>query len=241
MSQPRDPRSTRPEKKSEMLEIRLSWSEKRALVRHCRESGVSASALVRGLIDQQLKQPAWRRFLNQKGHIAMPMLKRFSPAAAGLATVALAGSLALAVAAPSTASDYRATFDALDLDADGQVTLDEFLSLSDSELLPVGARYRGSDWVVTRRELEGEMRQEFALYDRNRNGQMTYAEFTGRYGSLIEATFEHFDSDADGRLSAAELNAGMALEPGNGADLVAEFDTDRDGLLSFAEFTGSTG
>lgn len=225
------------EKKSEMLEVRLTLSEKQALSAHCKQQGVSASELVRDLLSRKVQQPAWRRFLHTKGQNAMPALHAFLPPAAA---AALAGSLALAVTAPSTASDFRAAFDALDADSDGAVTLDEFMNYSGA-YMPDDARHRGDGRTISRAELEGEMRSEFAQYDANRNGLMTYAEFSGRYGSVIEAAFEHFDANTDGEVTATELDAGAAIDAPIGERLVSEFDTDSNGALSFAEFSGYRG
>ena len=230
------PSRRRFEKKSETLEVRLTLSEKQALAEHCSETGVSASALVRSLLSQRVRQPAWRRFLRLKGP-DMPEMKPLLPAAA----IAIAGSLALAAASPSTASDYRSAFAALDSNGDGAVSEGEFLSVADSDWLPVDAQLRDGGRTISRREWNGEIRQEFALYDRNRNGLITYAEFSGRYGSIIEAAFDHFDRDADGRVTAAELDAGMAVEAADGAALIAEFDTDGDHALTFDEFVGREG
>lgn len=225
------------EKKSEMLEVRLSLSEKQALAAHCRDRGISASELVRDLLSARVKTPAWRRFLQPKGTGTMPELTSLLP---GAAAITLAGSIALAVAAPSTASDYRTAFDTLDANADGRVTIEEFLDTADGAL-PSGARHLGDGRLVSERELIGEMRQEFALYDHNRNGFLTYAEFSGRYGSVIEAAFAHFDANSDGQVTAEELDAGTALDAPVGEQLMADFDLDRNGALSFNEFSGRAG
>lgn len=225
------------EKKSEMLEVRLSLSEKQALAAHCRDKGISASELVRDLVSTRVRTPVWRRFLQPKGTGSMPDLSSMLP---GAAAITLAGSLALAVAAPSTASDYRSAFDMLDANSDGSVTLEEFLDHDDG-YLPQGARDREDGRIVTAYELAGELRQEFALYDRNRNGLMTYEEFSGRYASMIEVAFEHFDANADGQITAAELDGGTALDAPVGDRLIADFDADRSGALSFDEFSGRDG
>ncbi len=225
----------RPEKKSETLEVRLSWSEKRELVAHCRANGISASALLRDLIARKLERPAWRRFLTNKGMHAMSFLKRLSPAAAGTAAFALSGSLALLVAAPSTASDHRSTFDTLDVDRDGVVTVEEFLGFSQYAVV----RTEHVSRTIGENELIGEVRREFAQYDRNRDGEMTYGEFTGRFGTVIAATFLTIDANGDGQISPVELSARLALAGGDVSELFSAHDGDNDGLLSFVEFSGS--
>lgn len=111
MTQPKPP------KKSETLEVRLPHLTKIAFMDHCRADGRTASNAVRDFIEQEL-------------HHAEPPLRR---PRAGLwqAVAAALGGLAIgAIAAPSfahPASLSRATFDALDQNHDGVLSLEEFL------------------------------------------------------------------------------------------------------------------
>lgn len=101
----------RPPKKSETLEIRLSHAEKLAFMARCRSEGVTASEVVRGLIEAPAARP-----------------KRSGKAWQALAA-AVAGLLIGAVAAPSIAQALpgsRAAFDQMDANRDGVVSFAEF-------------------------------------------------------------------------------------------------------------------
>lgn len=101
----------RPPKKSETLEIRLSHAEKVAFMARCRAEGVTASEVVRGLIETPVARP-----------------KRSGKAWQALAA-ALAGLLIGAVAAPSIAQALpgsRVAFYQMDADRDGVISFDEF-------------------------------------------------------------------------------------------------------------------
>ena len=101
----------RPPKKSETLEIRLSHDDKLAFMARCRSEGLTASEVVRGLIEAPIAQP--RR-----------PAKVWQAAAA-----ALAGLLIGAVAAPSIAQALpgsRDAFDQMDANHDGVVSFAEF-------------------------------------------------------------------------------------------------------------------
>lgn len=101
---------SRPPKKSETLEVRLSHATKEAFMARCRADGRSASETVRGFIEGEIAAARPRRLL--------PRL------AAGALLAAAAG----AVAAPTLAHPARsaAEFQRLDKNHDGVLTLDEF-------------------------------------------------------------------------------------------------------------------
>ena len=101
----------RPPKKSETLEIRLSYAEKLAFMARCRSEGVTASEVVRGLIETPVARP-----------------KRSAKPWQAL-VAAMAGLLIGAVAAPSIAQALpgsRAAFDQMDVNRDGVVSFAEF-------------------------------------------------------------------------------------------------------------------
>lgn len=108
MTQPRSP------KKSETLEIRLSYEMKTAFMARCRDNGDAASDAVRRFIERDLGAS--------------------TPARTGLRAwqamlIALAGLAVGAVAAPSLAQPAptsRAVFDRLDRNHDGVLSYDEF-------------------------------------------------------------------------------------------------------------------
>ena len=99
-------------KKSEVLEVRLPYETKTAFMARCRETGRTASELVRVFIDQELE-----------GRSAKPRLvwRALAAALAGLAVGAVA---APSLARPTTVS--HATFDRLDANHDGVLSFEEF-------------------------------------------------------------------------------------------------------------------
>jgi hypothetical protein len=105
----------RPPKKSESLEIRIPYPTKQAFMERCREEGVSASEVLRGLIETRL-QPAPRR-----------RLKWAAAALIGLALGAVAApSLALASKGLGGDAEARRTFQRLDADHDGALSYSEY-------------------------------------------------------------------------------------------------------------------
>lgn len=105
--------TARPPKKSETLEIRLPHAAKVAFMERCRAEGVTASEVVRGLIDRTVPPSASRR----------------TPRIWQALAVAVAGIVIGAVAAPSIAQALpgsRAAFDQMDANRDGVVTFAEY-------------------------------------------------------------------------------------------------------------------
>jgi hypothetical protein len=101
----------RPPKKSETLEIRLSHAEKLDFMARCRSEGVTASEVVRGMIEAPAARP-----------------KRSAKLWQALAA-AMAGLLIGAVAAPSIAQALpgsRVAFDQMDVNHDGVISFAEF-------------------------------------------------------------------------------------------------------------------
>ncbi|QYF85720.1 hypothetical protein [Brevundimonas sp. PAMC22021] len=105
---------SKPPKKSESLEVRLSYTTKTAFMARCRDEGRTASDAIRDFIDREIgasrsnrARIAWR-----------PLL------------IAATAGLALgAVAAPSLAESMAAdaaAFHRLDRDQDGRLSLREF-------------------------------------------------------------------------------------------------------------------
>lgn len=105
----------RPPKKSESLEIRIPYPTKQAFMAACKEEGVSASEVLRGLIEARL-EPAPRR-----------RLKWAAATLIALAVGALAApSLALASKGLGGEAEARRAFQRLDADHDGALSYSEY-------------------------------------------------------------------------------------------------------------------
>lgn len=105
---------TRPAKKSETIEIRVSHAAKSAFIERCREDRQTASEAIRGFIDAQIESPPRRRLA---AGWRLPV--------AGL----LGAALGVGVAAPSfarTEPDSRAAFEQRDANHDGVLDYREF-------------------------------------------------------------------------------------------------------------------
>jgi len=115
MTENRKPRPK--EKKSEMLDVRLPFGLKQALVEACRKQGVTVSDTVRGLISEYVNATKAGQTHPKLRGIAMKIarnpLKTTGMALTSLAAFAL-------TAAPSTADERL--FKALDLDGDGTIS-----------------------------------------------------------------------------------------------------------------------
>ncbi len=102
--------TVRPPKKSETLEVRLPHAAKVAFMERCRAAGLTASEVVRELIENEAPRPR--------------PAKRWQAA-----LLAVAGLIIGAVAAPSIAQALpgsRAAFDQMDANGDGVISFSEF-------------------------------------------------------------------------------------------------------------------
>lgn len=172
---------TRPPKKSETLEIRLSHDAKQAFMACCRAEGLSASEALRRCIEQSLAPSTARRRLQ----------RRRWPLLAG----AVAAATTAAAALPSLAHpSLRAAFDRLDLDHDNSLTLAELTQgasvavtvdlagasvtrIERGAILPVAFEHdtRGQAAAALARQV---LATTFARLDRNHDGAITFAEFS---------------------------------------------------------------
>ena len=106
--------SPRPPKKSETLEIRLPHAAKLAFMERCRAAGLTASEVVRRLIEGEAPT-------TPKAHRTMTAWR--------VLVAAVAGVIIGAAAAPSIAQALpgsRAAFDQMDANHDGVVSFAEF-------------------------------------------------------------------------------------------------------------------
>ena len=111
-------RKPRPkEKKSEMLDVRLPFGLKQALVEACRKQGVTVSDTVRGLISEYVNATKAGHIHPKLKGIAMKIAR--NPLKTTGMTLASLAAFAL-MAAPSTADERL--FKALDSDGDGSIS-----------------------------------------------------------------------------------------------------------------------
>jgi hypothetical protein len=103
----------RPPKKSETLEIRLPHASKLAFMERCRAAGLTASEVVRGLIESEAPAPKARR-----------TMKGWQAAAAAVAGVVIGAAAAPSIAQALPGS--RAAFEQMDANQDGVVSFAEF-------------------------------------------------------------------------------------------------------------------
>ena len=103
--------TARPPKKSDTLEVRLPHASKVAFMERCRAEGLTASEVVRDLIETDAPKP--RRTMKSWQALVL----------------AVAGLVLGAVAAPSIAQALpgsRAAFDEMDANRDGVISFAEF-------------------------------------------------------------------------------------------------------------------
>lgn len=159
---------TRPPKKSESLEIRLSHPAKLAFMVRCRDEGRSASEVLRGLIEGYDGRRAARR-------------RRALRLAAGAALAATVGAAAL----PSFArSGPEAEFARLDRDGDGAVSLAELSRGATVRLSVRAARVRvvdDADLAAQARLRALILRSLFDRFDSDRDGSISLDEYRQRH------------------------------------------------------------
>lgn len=239
----------KPAKKTETLEIRISHETKAAFMAACRARGATASAVIRGFIDEVIAEA--RRAQVQLQKTERPMTKIFNNAYARAAAIAGLLASGVIVATPSAAADPRvaAVFRWWDADRDGGVSLEEFVDESND--VCGGAVGIG----VTTKVIPSPDEPRDAMFhrlDSNHDGVLSLAEL-GRQvtaETFVEssAAFLVADLNGDGAVSLAELAAhGTALcaaagfaNPAAGSVLFAEgivgaYDRNGDGALDSEE------
>lgn len=232
----------RPAKKSETLEVRVSYPLKTAFAEDCRRRGVTVSDAVRDLMEARLTRAEGRPWINRSRiETMMHLITRRPRALAGSGLAALA-ALSLGLAAPSAANDGRAVFDELDTDGDGYVGRQEFVAgvLVDDQAFTVRTM---DDMLqpVSQRRLIGAAHAEFERYDRNQDGRLSFAEFSGRYQTRLREAFIWLDANYDHYLSLEELSASFGGAGSvTAAALIEELDQDGDNRLTYAEFIAGT-
>jgi len=115
------PKSERPEKKSEMLDVRLPYGMKQALVKACRKQGVTVSDTVRGLISEYISAAKAGSPQPKLKGIAMKIVQ--NPRKTLGMTLAASFSAIFLLAQPSVADD--ALFASFDKNEDGVIDANE--------------------------------------------------------------------------------------------------------------------
>ena len=141
---------TRPEKKSETLEVRLPHSKKEAFKAACEAEGITASHAIRTFIDAYLKQSR-RAKLKQIAEDITMKLMRHKLKTAGIFGAGLAGAVLLA-ASPSVADTDAFTL--LDKNSDGVLTVEDIQSASGEMLTSLSDVDANGDGKITRSEFE---------------------------------------------------------------------------------------
>jgi len=116
-------------KKSETLEVRIPHETKQAFLTACREDGTTASEVVREQVQTYLdarERPPLKADTRTLFMTLPSNVRHYAPrvAVGGLAAI---GLTALAVLPSAAAPDFKAQFSRLDVNADGVLSVEEFL------------------------------------------------------------------------------------------------------------------
>src|SRR5690349_17533438 len=232
-------------KKSETLEGRVPHEVKDALMRKAKSEGRSASEVIRNSIDAYLADRS-----KEKPNM---LIAAWKPAAfAGAAAIAIVWT-ALAPAPLAAGPDLRVAFDHFDTNKDGAVTLAEFRAGHDEDRMFVHsgkAPGHSAPFIMPLHHAvpigsvgspvpESFLKSEFAKEDRDHNGRVDFAEFKGFHVAMMAAAFAQIDTNNDGGVDSAELDAVTArLPPDAPHPTFGELDRNHDGKLDSSEFFG---
>lgn len=240
----------KPAKKTETLEIRISHETKAAFMAACKARGATASAVIRGFIDQIIAEARRAQIQLQKTERPVTMIFKNAYARAA----ALAGLLAagVVVATPSVAADPRvaAVFQWWDANRDGGVSLEEFIDMSKKVVCGGIVGIGLTEKVVP--SPDDSPAAMFHRLDSNHDGVLFLAELSRQAtaDTYVEssAAFLVADMNGDGAVSEVELAAlgtevcaaAGAANPAAGAVLFAEgivgaYDRNGDGALDAEE------
>lgn len=137
------------------------------------------------------------------------------------------------VASKQEKEELLAAFQALDLDGNGVLTVDELL-----------AGYRKIYPQLSQEEVEYAVHTVVEKIDVNGSGQIDFTEFAVASMSqnsllnkvTIQKAFKVFDTDGDGFIGRNELKAamgGISLEDDEWDRLIEQFDPNQDGKVKF--------
>jgi Ca2+-binding EF-hand superfamily protein len=253
----------RPPKKTDTLEVRMAHDAKRAFLEACAAEDRSASEVVRGFIESYIARAAARARLREQPQTrrSIAMIYATPQGRRGLAAAAIAalGAFAL-VAAPSAAElDFRAMFDGLDADRDGQLTVEEFAAGPTGEgdvmvFMRAERVERTGDGVVSENSEEfwlpaapptgsapadGPVHQELRVTREVQNGEVVTERIErgpldeAAFAGLRRQEFSRFDDDGDGAVDFVEFETRHTAMISN---TFRRLDANGDGRLAAEEF-----
>lgn len=183
-------------KKTDKIEVRLSPETKQAFHETCEQQGESASSVIRHLIEgyvARFHQPVLERTVE---------IVRGTP---GWIRIVVASVTAIigtaAILLPSSAeSPWQHQFNYLDVNGDGQLNLDEYVSR-----MTVG---EGESDPSLRSYLESE----FSEMDADKDERVSSSEYSNGQTSQFEDLFGELNSDGDSRISFLEFTRPNSID-----------------------------
>jgi Ca2+-binding EF-hand superfamily protein len=220
---------SRPPKKSETLEVRLPHETKRAFLEACRKEGRTASEAVRGFIDGYIARAAASERLRDRPQpqrsLVMTLASRNGRRGLLAGAVGSLALIGLAVSPSAADIDFRAMFERIDTNADGQVTLAEFAA----------PRTGGGDVMIMRSE-RVETNDDGVT---SRTGEEFWLPAMPRQDGPASVGLEVRREIEGGELITEEVRGLDADDPmviGMQTQEFGRFDQNGDGAVDFAEF-----
>jgi hypothetical protein len=258
------PASRRPPKKSDPLVVRMPHQDKEEFLEACRREGRTASDVVREMIAGYVQRAAMRERLREmqpERSLAMIWKSPKTRIAAGVSAAAAALASVALIGAPSAAEyDYRSSFETLDANRDGMISMVEYTgggsqsAISVELPMPEGGVTLGGAAAEAPESrsfaLEGAggppegavvfaffIDIDFGVADSDADGSVDFDEFVARHEQLRAGEFAKLDADRTGRLSSEELFGGAGEGSGGlPSTLFDALDHDGDGTITLEEF-----
>lgn len=239
----------RPPKKTETLEVRMPHEMKRAFIEACRAHGSTASDVVREFAEGYLKRCERRARLRDVINPERSLAMLFSSPRRRLAAISagFAGAVGLVMAglAPSVADwSFQTTFEELDRDGDGLVSVEEFSNPSGSHYVFISGEGEPPSWAPVIPPTPEPPALETTALDA---GRVTGAAPVVPAAPVAPAAppppavvvemlgheFRRFDADSDGYIGYVEFSGRNETIAG---DAFRRLDANEDGRLTLEEF-----